>query len=416
MIVANLKKVKTKYYKKEFNITDILGISRNAQVFGDGSFNTFYMHYGLISLPNSNLKILDYNDGIFYGYEQGKLYVIKKNVEKVINTNVSNASAIYQITKGDSSKLFLINKNGFAEIIYVDEFRCLPYGLPDGEFSCLYNEMLFVGGGNTVYFSKKGDITDFTMSLDAGGYITTKAEDGNISDMLVFNDKLVIFTDKAVYEFTALGERIDYTLKRVCDKPKGVMYNSARVVGNCIMFIIINEIYSYKDGQIKKRPSFKGEYSFDASAVGVYNNSYVIRGCDLYGDFVTMMHDEQSDLECVLDQQYKQYLKDGYNLTFGMGIDLFDSGYMYGTYVKYICNSLDFGEINKKILHEVVVKTTGACTMTIKYDGGSTTYKLERGINKVKMSLPSYSFRFEFEANSQFMVEKIQAKYRFRGE
>lgn len=407
--------LRSAYFK---NINSLVERSENAVVDNDGRITYFAVfNTGSPSIYNRVLSIIRVGDKVFYYTVDKKLYYI--NGESLIVPNLNKftyAPTIVEIMQNGVLVPFVIDGNGNGYVI--DQAGIITsYQIPCGRVAVVYNGMLLIANGNEVYFSAPLDYTDFTMDLNRGGVVRTDKNDGEICSMVVQDNKLIILTKHAVYTFTAFGDRIDYTLKKVETSIPEIRMFSAKDCGDKTIFISGGKLCSYSNEKITPIKSV-----LDVGDHVVVGNSAVDKGvyyvpvADAQGKYKVLRYDVKSGLQCLINMENELIADGGYSVSNdGRGLYIIENLLAPGG-VCFVSKPLDFGTAKKKVLHEVSLSCESSGTLTVKGDNEERKFELKNGGNVKRMNVTSKSFRLIFSGNAVFNMDNVTIKYRIKGE
>lgn len=358
------------------------------------------------SVKNSILVCSYYGDTYIKNDDK---FVFIGNIDvskKPILSTIVIQGIIYPLLVDGQNNAYKIEENCTLNLI----------GQIDADVICNNGEMLFIAKGRTITFSAPFDMTDFTFSIDRAGQITIEDGYGDIVGMATENKKLIIFTKNAVFEFNAVGERTDYTLKRIEFETLDVLEDSVKDIGDKIAFISDRKIYTYKGGKISLEQSFLFENNCPILSSPAVDKKVYYVPMDLRGNhylfrydfeekkynFVTWVSSMLLDGNCPIVKDDRLYK-----------INLITSNKILPSYsgceVKF--------DLAKKVFVKVIAYVVGSAILQLKGDKGVCQVKLKSGLNEKKIRMSSVNFSMEIlEQSSDFEILEMQVKYKLKGE
>ncbi len=301
--------------------------------------------------------------------------------------------------------------------LYLDGDKVYRFANVCCEHVCDNGEMLFVSCDKTVTFSAVNDMTDFTFAVDRAGQINVDDSYGRIVGLSTESRNLIIFTEKSIFEFSPVGLRTDYTLKRLETPVLNVLEGSVKDVGDRIAFVSDGKLYYYKQGKIYTANSklhtlkFKGA----GNAVGDGSVYYLPVKCDGDSFYRLFRFDFSIDKECLV-RAYSSLIFDG---AFSVGngdylykIKAVDAG-VKSTYDLCELNQ----EKNRKTLVKIVAYVSGAGNVVLRGDSGKKELTFKDGLNEKRINLLSTNFSMEVSGlTSDFKIHEMRVKYITKGD
>jgi hypothetical protein len=346
----------------------------------------------------------------------GNLYFksVADSEERYLSTAFFEMPVILQ-AKINGKEGFLVKGEGAKTYFIVDE-GVEEYTLPIGKPTCEYNERLYIANANELYFSKQNDYTDFTMDYDKGGVVKTDLKDGSILKLVQNDGKLIVFTQKAIYEFIANGERIDYMITRKANfNFDGLFVDSVKSCLNQVVFVCDSKLYEYSDGEVKKASSlldYEGCVVQDSFGIdgGVY---YVAVAHRNIGNCV-LRYDFGNKKQCLIECAYPLVCDEGIvtdnagNLFSIVETEALDRTCSFSSV------DFDFGNAKDKVIHKISLFSSEDGKMTIQSDCGSSVFTLKKGANEKRTNLPSSTYSLSFSSNRAICPTKIKIEYRIK--
>ncbi len=400
------------------DLSELGGTSVNAVVDKTGKIIKFaFMGTEAEKINKKVLSIISVGDKVFYYAEDGKLYCVYNGALITPQLKAfSSSPTIVEIMKNGKYVPFVIDGIGNGYAINEDG-TVTEHEIPKGRVATVYNGMLFIANNNEVYFSAPLDFTDFTMDLNHGGLIKTDVNDGEIRSLVTEEDKLLIFTTRAVYTFTAFGDRIDYELKKLETVIPSMRTCSAKDCGEKIVFVSDDSLYAYSQGKITKIDGLlDGKNYKPISDSAVDDGVYYLPVTDANGKKSILRHDLKSGLECLLDTGKSLIADGGYSVSDNGSLLKLEENSLAETTVSFTGKPFDFGSAKKKVVHEISVICSSQGTLTIDGDCGQKKFSLERGGNEKRMNISSKTFVLTFSGGKDFNAKNLTIKYRIKGE
>lgn len=362
------------------------------------------------------INVYKANDIIFYYVEGGILYYQRLYGSlQCIDDTFSSMPIIIPVNINGKKAAFVKKLSGMAYLVDGGA-NYQAYTLPSGHLMCEYNNMLFIADGNTLLFSTIGDYTDFTMDLNHGGYINLNAVEGQIMIMATVSDKLILFTEKAIYEFIAIGKRLDYKLERVMEiENRHINYNSVKPCLEQVVFVENDKLYAYKNGIIEQIDSCldQGKYS-TCNSFGYKDNVYYILLRDQNSSYSILRYDFDGHRQCLIPCNNCSVNNEG--LFVDKNKDLYVDFQIHSPYMKGTlnCKEMDFDCAKDKVIHKISMYSELDGILTVKSDIGEKTFKLKKGVNVKRMNIPTSSLWLSFTGGNGFFVDNIKIEYRIK--
>lgn len=120
---------------------------------------------------------------------------------------------------------------------------------------CLHYERLFAtvnGEKSSVWFSDDLDPTNWTVSMEEGGFIEMLDERGNLNSVISFNDYLYVFRDFGIARVTAFAEQENFSVTQVYTSSTKIYPDSACICGDSIIFLASDGLYSFNGVSVSK--------------------------------------------------------------------------------------------------------------------------------------------------------------------
>lgn len=138
----------------------------------------------------------------------------------------------------DTDILLIITDGGLY--VYDGEKTEKVEGTPDIRDLCIHSERAFacVGGeGVSLWFSGSMNPLDWTVSSDAGGYVTFANYGGALKKVLSFGGYLYVFREYGIERVSAYGDQSEFSVKTVYSSTDRIYEDTVAVCGNRIVFL-----------------------------------------------------------------------------------------------------------------------------------------------------------------------------------
>ena len=118
-----------------------------------------------------------------------------------------------------------------------------------------------------VWFSDAFDPYDWSVSLDAGGYIYTDGSAGKVLAIVPMSDFLFVVCEYGLYRLTAYSDQSSFTLKRISSDTGRIFAKSAVVCGDSLVFAACDGVYGSDGYGVRKLTSRADKLLADAKDV-----------------------------------------------------------------------------------------------------------------------------------------------------
>lgn len=330
----------------------------------------------------------------------GRINVLKKTLFSNIIIDGNN----YLLIIDGAKKAYRVKNGMMVEI-----------GEIDAEQVCNNGEILFFSKGRKVTFSAFNDMTDFSLEANKGGEFTIEDGYGDIVALATENKNLIIFTKKAIFEFCAIGYHSEYTLRRIeCDL-LDIYADSVKDMGDKIVFVSNDCIYSYKNGKVYLEESF------------LKDMGYNIVGYPALCEKIYYIPIMSGGIACLFRYNFNNKKR---HLIERLSSQLFDGKYpvykdnkLYEITLKSVEKKPVFsiGKISNNLVKKTIVKViayvVGSAKLVISGEEGSRELQLKDGLNEKKIRLQAVNFSMEIiDKSSDFELCEMQVKYKTKGE
>lgn len=120
---------------------------------------------------------------------------------------------------------------------------------------CLHYERLFAtvnGEKSSLWFSDDLDPTNWTISMEEGGFIEMLDERGALNKVVSFNDYLYVFRDYGIARVTAFAEQENFSVTQLYTSSTQIYPDSVCICGDFILFLASDGLYSFNGVSVNK--------------------------------------------------------------------------------------------------------------------------------------------------------------------
>lgn len=415
MKIPLLKKANVNYKKYYVeNLNSVGGIAINFVQGKSGKISPITLNEYFPNVLSIGYKQLYCVNGVVYAFaNDNRMYRFDQTgLRLVSNTEYYGCPSVVSVLENGQSKTLIVCENGNAESVGEDGV-VKKYTLPLGNVCAVYNGMLFIANGNTVNFSTKYDFSDFTTSIDRAGVFNTQVQDGAIVALIVQNNKLVIFAEHAVYEFTAFGERIDYALKKIETIVPEIVFGTVKDCGKKIVFLSGKDVCAYENQKISVLLSLPNGYEYAGNIASVDKSIYCLPVMFYNEKIYSLCVDVESKNRFLIELPSSVIGDCGYSVNASNNICKIVNG--DGNWI-FKCRELNFYTAKEKTINEITVFCDSKCSLTLKGDYGEKSFSLKKGANCIKINFSSRSFYMEFSGQTANAIIDLRIKYRVKGE
>ncbi len=419
MKIPYVKKIKNKLktfeIKNFFQLTD--GNS-NALIDENGQLKAFGFVQGVYLGPPNEISSIQVVGDKKVFYTQSKQVYFSKSpaITHVKNLKVNSLASFVEIVHEGERKLLVVAQNGKAHLVENDGSTYTDFVVPRATFACVYNRMLFLAYKNKLYFSAVDNYTDFTNDLNRGGVVELDSRDGNIIEFAVNDGKLIIFTTKAIYEFIADGERVDYQLKKVLSHNiNGIDKGSVRICCGKVVFLSDSKICVYDKGEITViNLNLNMDDYMLTNTIAVYKDTYFTIAVCYSSGFLMIGYDFKTN------QQYSvtcpvPYICDGlYSIEpYGLIWEMVEDNSIISEF-GFNSVKFDMATTDEKVLHKISLFSQTECKMSIQTDKETRVFGIKKGPNKLRVNIPALNFKMGFMGEEPLLIERIKIEYRLK--
>lgn len=391
------------------NLLDITKIAVNCGVEQNLFANCFKQELDYC-FPSQVIKGFCVGNNIFALCSDGWLYSFDGNaVTKQIECD-DQEILVRQITINGVNQFVVIKQDG---AIVLDQNKT-ALSITYGNSVCTYNGRMFIAKGNTLLYGNAFDFCEFSVLTDDCGVIAIDQSEGEIIELLVYDNYLLIVCERGFYKLVMAEDTI-FTLQKLNTSSVKINKGSVALVGDEVMFISGNQLCSLNKTNVTTIKSIFNQYQLVQNAKvcssgGKYCIAVISR---VDGQNYIFIHDTVNHTECIISQEQLvlcggEYLVD--NLSGKIcSINLANSSNMGG---KWISKNIDFESNDKKTLHSISLAVNKDALLTLEGDFGSKTYTLKAGEGKKIVNVRSSYFiiKISFD-DGQFKSKNLQLEY-----
>lgn len=247
-------------------LTDGVSFSPFRQTLDDGSAQALPVpqtQYGEYELFAGKLKIDGETRDVLFASESQKLsYLVlgDGNATWQTKTDMSPGtfvSAVGYVFEDDDLMLFAGRGAGVYILSGSKGGQTVANALPIRDIRT-YRERVFAVVDRDrpcVWFSDTFDPYDWSVSLDAGGYIYTDGSAGKVLAIVPMNDFLFVICEYGLYRLTAYSDQSSFTLKRISSDTGRIFAKSAVVCGDSLVFAALDGLYGSDGYGVRKLTS-----------------------------------------------------------------------------------------------------------------------------------------------------------------
>ena len=270
-----------------------------------------------------------------------------------------------------------------------------------------------------VWFSDTFNPYDWTVSLDAGGYIYTDGSAGKVLAIVPMNDFLFVVCEYGLFRLTAYADQSSFTLKRISSDTGRVFAQSAVVCADSLVFATIDGIYGSDGYGVRKLTSRADKLlakSKDVKAVcwrgkylACFDDGQTAPGGGSGAMFALDMGNGNIDIARGLDVASPTPLRgEADNLLLArsakngevLAANDWGGGYRT-THAYWRVDGIDMGlPCDKKRIVQIECKTSAPFTLAITADGERHEFVFSPAVAKRLIGVAGYEFAFEIVSRS----------------
>lgn len=420
MKIPYVKKIKNNL--KSFEIENFYRFTdgnSNTLIDEKGQTTSFEFVEGYRLGPFANIKKIETAGDrvVFYTTTKEIYFSNDAFIKQVKNLKVNTVASCVEILHEGERRLLVITSNSKAYLIEEDGSSYTEYAIPKASVGCVYNRMLFLGNRNQISFSAVDDYIDFTVDFNRGGTFDIDSRDGIIKEFIVYDGKLMIITNNAIYELTANGEHMDYKLKKILNHTLGNVHaNTARICAGKLVFLNNYRAYVYDNGQISPIDWVFNEEEYDIKvSVAAYKDTYFVLAQD-YSIYKAVL----LGYDFKTNQSYKVItpmtnICDGVYAIEANGFfwELTEN-YFGTTEVSFNSANIDMENPKNKVLHTISLFSDRDGTMSVQTESETRVFSIKKGANVIRMNMSTCAFKLGFSSTQAMTVKKIKIEYRIK--
>ena len=419
MPYSYLKKVNERKRKKVIDLTSDDNIRINVRC-KDGNF-VAAPNYNKTKTINFNKKTCNktyYLDGdeVYVYLSDKKIHLIKSSILVPMKavTTYNNAPVLVKILYEGKSKLLIISSEGSC---VADNTGYTEVEVPACDCAFVFKDMLFLGKDNQIRFSARNNYTDFTSSLDGGGYINLPANSGKILDFAELYGELFVICQKKIFKIIPYNERDDYKVVQIKTGYINILEDTVASSLDKIMFISDLKPCTFDGTTVKCFDSILGKYKATISnGGGIFSNYYTAK-CytQMHGNVIYCKDFDGGDEFFIQDRviivKNSPY---GINTANNEVLTFSEKGRSYN-YV--YMPDIDLGTTETKFITNISLITSENTSLCVEGRFGSKNYNFSLGHQQVQCAMESDYFYFYFESSSiSFQVKELTVEYAIKGE
>jgi hypothetical protein len=200
-------------------------------------------------------KHFDYTNGVkddrviaFLG--DGQIYQASLDSEEFVeieNMEFTSSNVVFLNYYYNGADCLIGMSDSGEMIIYDGDTATTITSCPSLIDACVHYDRIYgiVANSSRVYFSAILDPTDWSSSLDSGGYITLTDEGGQVKKIVSFKDSLYIFREYSIHKLTAYADQTDFNMSKVYTSNNQIYTNTVAVCNDRIIFLADDGFYSF---------------------------------------------------------------------------------------------------------------------------------------------------------------------------
>ena len=112
-----------------------------------------------------------------------------------------------------------------------------PGTLKNNRAACVFRDRFFYSAGRAIVFSEAGNFEDFSTTAYGAGAIEVVDGYGNVLQMLVYQDAILLFKENRVFRFHAAGAADTFRIESMDYYGGKIVRNSAVQCGKYVLFL-----------------------------------------------------------------------------------------------------------------------------------------------------------------------------------
>lgn len=196
---------------------------------------------------------LSYTDSFIVSDENGFLYYHDTSSSSFkMKTTCGDNSHICAAIGADKKMTVAIAAWGKLDLMN-QALAITSTGLKTTGAVCFFKHRLFCGvRPNVLYYSAPNDWTNFTESIDDGGWVNFGGDYGEMVSLCEFKDTLYVFFEYAIFRMRAAGSARDFSPERLRYGGDKIFGRTVGICGNVIFFLAKDGVYRF-NGNVAER-------------------------------------------------------------------------------------------------------------------------------------------------------------------
>ena len=312
---------------------------------------------------------------------------------------------------GEGNFYFLTDD--FVEIFVDGENIYQPGSLKNNRAACVFRDRFFYSVGRAIVFSDAGDFEDFSVSAYGAGAIELVDGYGNVLQMLVYQDAILLFKENSVFRFHAAGAADTFRIESMDYYGGKIMRNSAVRCGKYVLFLTeegdVYRLYGTRFERLVEGVS--QDFCFDDVNVTADGERYFIS-------------DESKVLVIEVEDGSKHLSYPVYGITDNNGMAVGEWNYHVcrivpngflpdGVQPRFVAKSVAVKDRKEKLIKRLLVYGEG--TVKISFGSSGQTVERELTLSEYGAELPvgirGKAFNWEISFTDSASVRKIDVEF-----
>jgi len=288
----------------------------------------------------------------------------------------------------------------------------------------LHFERLFAADtdGETVRFSQDLDPTNWTSSLNEGGYIKLTDDRGRIGKLVSFLNHIYIFRERGISRLTAFSDQRDFSVSNLFVSTGKIYADTVALIGDRVIFLASDGLYSF-DGFSARRilTNLDGLIAADENAAAFGAGGRYYLSCRLNGNrgigcengaFINnglLVLEHRQNSYCLtrgIDiQRFSAYQNNLMAVSNGIIGQIERTNQNFGIVLErlWLSPQTDLGVDSEKVLEEILFDTNADLDLTIESEKDKKVFKVkaDKGINRVRVHLRGRLIRFRISTDAE---------------
>lgn len=417
MLVKNLENIKTVLKIADIDLSKSAQKSRFIKIGKDLEAGYSAKEFGDGDARDEIYCLFSLYDKVFV-MAIGEL-VLMENGEPVTISEYDGVSA-FEFHDGYENCAFIISSQKCA-VVGVDSLSFNEFDSPGACFAGVsFDNRAFLCDHNTIYFSKQGDCTNFTVGNNLGGSVKISEKYGKIVGIKVLGEGLYILCQHGILRLNSSQTCAGYNFERLELEDLDVKQSTLALVNKKLFFINNERICSFDGKNLEIIDSILDKYKCNlAIESGEVENKYFVNGI-FDGDQERKVYliNPNTKEECFLENILAISEKGGLAVRSDIPntvCRICENDDLKHFYFK--SEKLDLGEPGKKVITEIRVNTKSPIRITMQGDFGECIFDFDKGYVKKRCNLISDEFSLEIKAHKKaFSVKDLSFEYYVKGE